>query len=407
MPGWHEATAKWRDAGKLATAGIVLEQHPDRARLFMQWKQLDWPLMVEPFNLLGFTAVPRTFLLDEHGVVRMIHPRLDELETVEREFINQQFEAPGVDAATVDLRESLDGDDPTDSEGWLRRAMALAQWGGTERVNEAVAAAERAVERGADERAHFTAGVISRMRYDSPAREAGDFTRAAEHWATALDIGPNNYIWRRRLQQYGPRLDKPYPFFDWVPAAREEIVARGETPAELAVEPGGAEFAQPAEEFEASEAELREPDAEGRIDRDEEHLVTVESTSIPPAAVPGDPLRVHLVLRPDGDAGAHWNNEMGPTQLWVEAPDGWELERPLFEVELPPEETSDEARTFEFELRAPTSASSEATALVKAYALYFVCDDATGVCMYRRQDVELPIPISADGRERLIDQRRR
>ena len=402
MPGWHDATTEWRQAGKLQTAGIVLEQHPDRARLFMQWKQLDWPVVVEPFNVLGFTAVPRTFLLDEHGVVRMIHPRLDDLETVEREFIDRDFDPPEGDAPTIDLRASLEGGDPSDGDGWLERAMALAQWGGEERLNDAVAAAERALELAPSDRAQFAAGVIARMRYDSPQREPGDFARAATRWATALDIGPNNYIWRRRLQQYGPRLDKPYPFYDWVPAAREEIAARGEEPVELTVEPGGAEFAQPAAAFESTVDAASEPDPGGRIDRDAEGLVSVEAASIPPAAVPGDPLRVHLVLRPDAVAGAHWNNEMGPTQLWVDAPAGWNIDRPLLEVDLPPEEISDEPRSFEFELRAPTD-TPPGDVSVNAYALYFVCDDTTGVCMYRRQDVELSIPVRAVEHERLID----
>ena len=406
MPGWHEATAEWRNAGKLRTAGIVLEQHPDRTRLFMQWKRLDWPVMVEPFNVLGFTAVPRTFLLDEHGIVRMIHPPLDDLGTVEREFISRDFDPPMADAPAIDLRTSLDGDDPSDGDGWLRRAMALAQWGGAARLTEAVAAAEQAIALTPSDRAQFTAGVIARMRYDSRSREPGDFGRAAEHWATALDLGPNNYIWRRRLQQYGPRLDKPYPFYDWVPKAREEIAAFGDQPIELTVEPGGAEFAQPAEEFESTAGSASEPDAGGRIDRDDGGLVSVESTSIPPAAVPGDPLRVHLVLRPDAEAGAHWNNEMGPTQLWVEAPAGWNLDRPLLEVDLPLEELSDEPRSFEFELRAPDG-EPRGDASVRAYALYFVCDDATGVCMYRRQDVEVSIPVHATRHERLIDVQRR
>lgn len=409
MPGWHESTTEWREAGKLQTAGIVLEQHPERARLFMQWKQLDWPLMVEPFNVLGFTAVPRTFLLDEHGVVRMIHPRLDDLDTVARDFIDRDFEAPSTEAETFDLRPRLSGDEPTDADAWLERAMALAMWGGADQLDEALAAADAAIALDPNDRAHFAAGVIARMRYDSDGRQAGDFSRAADHWATALEIGPNNYIWRRRLQQYGPRLDKPYPFYDWVATARTEIAARGEEPVSLAVEPGGAEFAEPAATFEAAPAASTAPDPDGRIDRDIEGLVIVESTSIPPAAVPGDPLRVHVTLRPDAAAGAHWNNEMGATQLWVEAPEGWELERPLFEVELPPEETSDEPRSFEFELRAPADAAAGGAeqASVRAYALYFVCDDATGVCMYRRQDLELAVPVRGDTNERLIDPHRR
>jgi hypothetical protein len=406
VPGWHDATTEWREAGQLQTAGIVLEQHPDRARLFMQWKQLDWPLAVEPFNLLAFTAVPRTFWLDEHGVVRMIHPGLDEIEMVRSEFIERSFDPPASEAETVDLRPALEGEAPTTASGWLDRAQALAQWGGVDALDAAVEAAEASVALEGNDRAHFAAGVIARMRYDSPARQAGDFARAAEHWATALEVGPNNYIWRRRLQQYGPRLDKPYPFFDWVHTAREEIRARGEEPLPLAVEPGGAEFAEPAEAFVVAASDRGEPDADGRIDRDEEGLVASEATSIPPSVAPGDALRMHVTLRPDAAAGAHWNNEMGPTQLWVEAPDGWEVDEPLLEVPLPPEETSDEPRSFEFELRAPSGASAGATE-VGAYALYFVCDDATGVCMYRRQDIPLEIAVRGADGERLLDPRRR
>ena len=61
------------------------------------------------------------------------------------------------------------------------------------------------------------------------------FQRAIDAWGQALAIDPNHYIWRRRIQQYGPRLIKPYPFYDWVEQAAREIRARGETPVELAV----------------------------------------------------------------------------------------------------------------------------------------------------------------------------
>ena len=86
-----------------------------------------------------------------------------------------------------------------------------------------------------------------------------------EHWGKALDIDPNQYIWRRRIQQYGPRLDKPYSFYDWVREARREIMARGETPAQLLLEPGGAEFAYPSESFERTKTVQEEPDPRGRI----------------------------------------------------------------------------------------------------------------------------------------------
>ena len=79
------------------------------------------------------------------------------------------------------------------------------------------------------------------LRVTAPA--AGRFRKAVEHWERALALDSNQYIWRRRIQQYGPRLDKPYPFYDWIPEARADIEARGQSPVTLAVEPAGAEFA--------------------------------------------------------------------------------------------------------------------------------------------------------------------
>lgn len=55
----------------------------------------------------------------------------------------------------------------------------------------------------------FRLGVAYRARYDSLLRQPGDFRKAVEHWERALALDANQYIWRRRIQQYGPRFDKP------------------------------------------------------------------------------------------------------------------------------------------------------------------------------------------------------
>ena len=64
---------------------------------------------------------------------------------------------------------------------------------------------------------------------DSVTSQAGDFQAAVDHWGAALRLNPNQYIYRRRIQQYGPRLTKPYPFYDWIKQARSDIAARGGT----------------------------------------------------------------------------------------------------------------------------------------------------------------------------------
>ena len=58
------------EEGKVQVAGLIQEQHPDRCRLFMQWHQMDWPVLVDSLDLLGFSSVPMTFLIDEHGIIR-------------------------------------------------------------------------------------------------------------------------------------------------------------------------------------------------------------------------------------------------------------------------------------------------------------------------------------------------
>ena len=136
----------------------------------------------------------------------------------------------------------------------------------------------------------FRLGVCHRLRYDSAARSLGDFQLAVDHWGQALDLDPNQYIWRRRIQQYGPRLDQPYSFYDWVTEAEKAIVARGEKPVKLSVRPTGAEIAYPVKSFPAAKGDSKPLDPDGRILRDTEGLVQAEVV-MAPAPRPGRQVR--------------------------------------------------------------------------------------------------------------------
>ena len=372
--------------------GIVLEQHPDRTQLFMQWKGMEWPVMVDPLNLLGLEVVPVTLLIDEQGIVRA-KGDLGEIDAFLATDFGAGEEVRPVQAVHPNLEalqkaaENLDG---------LRRyAEALVLWGGHERLNEAIAVYEHALrldpEHGST---HFRLGVAHRKRYDSATRQPEDFQQAVEHWGLALDINPNQYIWRRRIQQYGPRLSKPYPFYDWVDTARQEITARGEEPAPLVVEPRGAEIARPAKRFETAEgASSTSPDPEGRIRRDAKGYIQVEQTSVPAAIEAGGAARLHLVFRPNKDIQAHWNNEAEDMVLWLDPPAGWQVEQRLFTVPNPRELVSEEERRIEVEVQSPED--FRGTAEIPGYALYYVCEDVKGACLYRRQDVV--VEVSAAG----------
>lgn len=398
MPGWHAATSQLRDSDRLVTTGVALEQHPDRTRLFMQWHQMDWPVLWDPFNILGFPVVPVTYLLNPEGAVLAVQPLLDRVDELQRRIFS----------LTSDRHESPESAPPKRVFGpeftrppsddsapmaWSDHAAALAIWGEGD-LDDAVAAARRAAEGGSDPVLWFRLGVTLRMRYDSSNRRQGDFVGAVAAWTRALDADPNQYIWRRRLQQYGPRLAKPYPFYDWVPKARQDIVARGEDPVELRVEPHGAEYAQPSDQL-VSDGEVEpasEPDPNGRVMVDEKGLIEVETVVIPPSARPGEGVRVHLILTPNPALDAHWNNEAGHGELWVDPPHGWQIDQQHQLLPTGPADISDEARHIEFEVVVPEDADAGET--ITGNLLYYACEGATGVCVYRRQDLSIPIDLS-------------
>jgi hypothetical protein len=397
VPGWHAATRELRDEGRIRTVGIVEEQHPDRTRLFMQWKQMDWPILVDPLGLLDVPYVPITIAIDEHGIIREILP-FGVSGDLEERFVSKTYEAPGevppVPDGPPDLeareRAALGG---ASAEALRRYADALVQWGGPERLGDAIEAYEKALElEPGDGTMHFRLGVAHRMRYDGPERRAEDFQRAVDHWTAALDADPNNYIRRRRLQQYGPRLDKPYPFYNWIVEARRDIEERGETPVPLVVEPGETELAAPASSFTVRSEVPEEPDPEGRIHRDP-GLIEIETAVVPPEIEPGSLARLHVVLRPSDARDAHWNNEVEDLVLWVDPPEGWRVDERRLTYPNPPVELSREARKLELEIRAPEGAP-RGTVNVPAYALYYVCEGENGTCLYRRRDVPLEIRVA-------------
>ncbi len=371
--------------------GIIQEQNPDRCRLFMQWQQMDWPILVDTFDLLEVSVVPLTYAIDEHGIVRRAGLRLGDAESIEETFLDKTWPAPGQDG------EAPAGD-LTVATRQLRALAAQATSGAPDDIGQALDAYERLVRDQPDNGwAHFRLAAAYRLRYDSTGRQPEDFQRAVDHWPRALEIDPNNDIWRRRIQQYGPRLTKPYPFYDWIPAAREEILARGETPVSLTAEPTGAEIASPSRDFDAAVSTVASPDPEGRVYRDRAEgdtraLIQAEITTVPNVVAPGAATRAHLVFRPNEGRLAHWNNETEPLRVWVEPPPGWHLDHQLLTTPNHEQPTSNETRSLELEIKVPEQAVSGPVD-VPAYALYYVCEDENGTCLYRRQDLTIRVDV--------------
>ena len=401
MPVWHDSTKQLVKDGKLVILGITQEQHPERCRLFAQWHRFNWPILHDPLNLLESSAVPIVVAVDEYGIVRSTRLRP---ESIEREIVNQTFADDAASAAQPERYgpvpslafETLQSvaQATNSADAWLELGDSLILWGGPKRLPDAIDAYTAATRVDPqDGRAFFRLGVALRQRYESALRHENDFQAAVVNWGRALELDPNQYIWRRRIQQYGPRLDKPYPFYDWVREAERAIRERGETPVELPVRPYGAEIAEPSKAFDVPQVATA-PDPAGKVARIEPGQITAEVTIVPRAVVPGHTVRVHVVYRLDAQFGkVHWNNESDLLRLWLDPPVGWAVSERLLSASLPEPAVSKEDRRIEFEVKAPATASADGT--IRGYALFHVCDDRGGTCRFARLDMIIEVPIAA------------
>jgi hypothetical protein len=373
-------------SGKLRVAGILQEQHADRALLFHQWKAMDFPLMVDSFNELGVKVVPIHVLLDPQGRVVAVNPKPQAL----RDYLAS-------DAARAVDAEPVPSPTPTDPHAQELTPEQLLSAGTTRLTygvseNQAIAHLRRATEHPATAaRAWFRLGVALRHRFEDGGAST-DFAEAVKAWSSALALDPNHYIWRRRIQQYGPRLDKPYPFYDWVPTARAEIKARGEVPRALRVEPVGAEMTAPLPRGQAASTPNSEspmpdlPEGANKITHDDGlircEVIVVPDTQGRTAA------RVHLSFEPNALRAAHWNNEVEPARVWLQLPEGWSSPTPFLELPHSDQEVSSETRTVEFELRGPKDSTHSTIPIV---LLAHVCEGVDGTCVYRRIEVSIPL----------------
>ncbi len=412
---WQETIKPYVESGDLAVIGVVQEQHSDRAKLYAQWRGLHWPIFVDSLNLLDLSVVPIPVAIDASGVVR--HERIRPQDIVKK-FVEADYPATAVPkgykrtAGSAPDHLYMQAESLQTAKAWrdLGDACFLASRGlepartlAAQNNFSALEAYQKAVKIDpADGRAQFRLGVTLRSRYDSSHRRFGDAQAAVEHWGLALAIDPNQYIWRRRIQQYGPRLDKPYNFYFWVNQARTEIEARGETPVVLSAEPVGSEIAPPAkgtrppsrglEPARTSARVSRCGSPADRIQRDTRHFVSIEPVVTPARVRPGHLVRARLTFRVNEKSRPYWNNEAEDLVLCLDPPKNVAVGEGPLTYPNPNEPETQEDRAVEFEIAVGETAKTGPLE-IPAYALYYVCENKGGKCRYLRQDMTVTVNV--------------
>ncbi len=388
VPVWH-ATIKELAPENLAVLGVVQEQHSERTKLYKQWKQYDFPIAQDSITKLGAAVVPIFIGIDEYGIVQNTKLRPNGLA----KFLKTKFDAPET-ASPVMGKETnfaeLAEEDPTaENLCMLGDQEMLFRDSGMKCHDKAIEAYKAALEKNPNNGTIlFRLGAAYRQRYDEHSHDDADFDMASKYWTMALDSNPGQYIWRRRIEQYGPRLQKPYPFYDWVGTAIKEIKERGETPIALTVDLTQSELANRSTPNYSNED--AKPESTEEVSRDGGTFILIESTMVPGYVEAEKPATIHMRLVPKG---AKWNNESTPLTVWIES-EGAKLSKHLLTFDNPNQPDSKENRSLEFDILVGKADKCS----VKGFALYNVCTE-DGVCMYRRQDFEIEVPQTANSQD--------
>ena len=372
LPVWYKAAKPLIDSGELAMLGVVQEQHAERALLYRQWKKFEFPIVQDATTSLDLAVVPVPVLVDEHGVVRNTRPRPRDLVG----FVKGKFNENG----PVPIARRLNEVDKLIDEG--NRLLHESRY---RRLDAAMKQFKQALKIEPDNgKAKFSLGVVHRMRFDSQKASEGDFEQAARLWSEALAINPNQYIWRRRIEQYGPRLGKPYPFYDWIDDAVAEIRQRGETPVRLTVNLTGTETARPARKFSPDE-NAENPDPESQIIQSEAGLVQLTSSTVPAIAKPGSVVRAHLNLKA---LKGKWNDEAGPISVWIDETSSGTPENRAIKFDKNSAIVQRDTRNIDFEFKLDKKSEQNA---IRGFVLFHICDDE-GVCFYYRKNFQIDVP---------------
>lgn len=121
MPGWQEVFERYRELG-FTVVGIALDAEGIApAKLYYERFGVTFPALVDPNYATGFGAVPKTFFVNEHGVVQSLEnweQRLkpaDQLQPVTGD-VRNQWTQPGrrLDPASIARLVAAHTSDPKD-----------------------------------------------------------------------------------------------------------------------------------------------------------------------------------------------------------------------------------------------------------------------------------------------------
>ena len=203
----------------------------------------------------------------------------------------------------------------------------------------------------------FQLGVALRMRAETPLARADDFQRALDAWRTALLARPSQSIWRRRIQCFGPVLDKPFAFYTWIEEVDDGRLAVPLTVSERLPRSTRIPGSRPSSTPQVLLDDTRSlPVDKGEFVRVETAVALNTAAAGGKVRIPIGAARVHVTLRPR--EGVEWAETAPdglaarPPVLMLKLPSGWQADsrRIDFPRDIPERSAAEALRRQEFEI---------------------------------------------------------
>ncbi|MEK6250265.1 MAG: hypothetical protein N2C12_18925, partial [Planctomycetales bacterium] len=79
-------------------------------------------------------------------------------------------------------------------------------------------------------------------------------------------------------------------------------------------------------------------------------------------------------------------------RTWIDVPENWQVSQQMVSAPQGDRPETNEVRRLDFDIHIPPGVKGQH--IVPAYALYYVCEGATGTCQFLRQDIPIVIDIA-------------
>ena len=241
LVAWDENCRDLIKKNKLVVLAVCHDASPAYAKLYFQWKQIDWPLAHDVVNHCGASKLPLSLYINEKGIIKQIEPepgklakRLAKLKALKSREIAEEDREQLVEPK-ITRRAASEG---RSADALCIHGDALIMAGQPPQIDEAIEVYKKATEEAPKmAKAWFGLGVAhylrAKLNQSADPSAADDGKAATAAWKKTRELASDNQVFKIEIEQFKAKPGNLEKMFDWVADAKKEISDRGDKPVEV------------------------------------------------------------------------------------------------------------------------------------------------------------------------------